>query len=166
MITWLPKKWLVNASFSKGALQTAWKRAPIHGSPRSSFTAICYPLVGVTLRSCSRFCNVRSGSHIHAVDRHLSPWCCGVSSLAIGFTGSFIQFRVYKIAHAHSRDNAPRRPRSRFFRSVLPLDMVDNSINPLRTHFGLIFSSLGYRYVRCHGPQSKTVSRGGRVPNC
>ena len=35
----------------------------------------------------------------------------------LGFTGSFIQFRVRKIAHARSRDNVLRRPRSRFSHS-------------------------------------------------
>ena len=30
-------------------------------------------------------------------------------------------------------------------KQVLPLDMVDNSISPLRTHFGLIFSSFECR---------------------
>jgi len=32
-------------------------------------------------------------------------------------------------------------------RRILPWDMVDNSINPLRTHFGLIFSSFGRTIV-------------------
>lgn len=41
--------------------------------------------------------------------------------------------------------------------SVLPLNMVDNSISPLRTHFGLIFSlfdcTIGYFILSVHAPE-------------
>jgi len=41
------------------------------------------------------------------------------------------------------RNHQPAAREAQRVQAVLPLDMVENSINPLRSHFGLIFSSLG-----------------------